>query len=74
MQPARHGSYRWFDLLLDTTSNEGVSGEDTQFFIRAKEIGYDLMINPDAETWHIKEIGIGRSDWERYWELQVLTA
>jgi hypothetical protein len=74
MQPARHGSYRWFDLLLDITNNEGVSGEDTQFFIRARELGFDLMINPDAETWHIKEIGIGRVDFDRYWELQGLTA
>jgi GT2 family glycosyltransferase len=69
MQPARHDSYRWFDLL-HITGNDGMAGEDVQFFVRAKETGFDLMINPDAETWHIKEIGIGRADFDRYWELQ----
>jgi GT2 family glycosyltransferase len=70
MQPARHKQYRWFDLL-DITSNEGIAGEDVQFFVRAAELGFDLWVNPQAETGHIKEITISRQDFNRYWELNA---
>jgi hypothetical protein len=68
MQPARHDQYRWFDLL-DITGNDGIAGEDVGFFLRAKEFGFKLMVNPDAETGHVKQITISRQDFHRYWEL-----
>lgn len=68
MQPARHEMYRWFDLL-DITTNDGIAGEDVSFFLRAKEFGFDLMVNPDAETGHIKTIMLSKQDFHRYWEL-----
>lgn len=71
MQPARHKMYRWFDLLGDVTSNEGVAGEDVSFFLRAKQFGFDLMVNPEAETGHVKQITITRKDFDRYWELRA---
>jgi hypothetical protein len=71
IQPARHEQYRWFDLL-DVTTNDGIAGEDVGFFIRAKQFGFDLMVNPDAETGHIKTITISRQDYERYWELNAV--
>jgi hypothetical protein len=69
MQPPRHKMYRWFDLLGDITTNEGIAGEDVGFFLRAREHGFKLMVNPDAETWHHKSIPIGRLAFDRYWEL-----
>jgi hypothetical protein len=69
IQPARHPMYRWFDLLGDVTSNDGIAGEDVGFFLRAKQFGFDLMVNPDAGTGHIKELTLSRQDFERYWEL-----
>jgi hypothetical protein len=69
MQPARHPQYRWFDLL-DITTNDGIAGEDVSFFLRAKEFGFDLMVNPDAETGHIKNFTLSKQDFIRYWELQ----
>lgn len=71
MQPARHPKHRWFDLLDNITANDGIAGEDVGFFVRAKEFGFDLMINPDAETGHIKAITISRQDFDRYWELNA---
>jgi len=62
----RQEGYRWFDF--DRTSPTGeLLGEDMQFFVRAKELGYQLWLEPDATTWHVKEIGIGLDDWKRAW-------
>lgn len=69
MQPPRNEKYRWFDIV-PVVSPERLAGEDVQFFIRARELGFDLMVEPDAETWHIKNIGVGREDWQRYWTLR----
>ena len=71
MQPARHPQLRWFDLLPDLTVNDGITGEDVGFFVRAKGLGFDLMINPDAETGHLKQITISKQDFIRYWELNA---
>lgn len=69
MQPARHEDYRWFDqIMLD--GNTTLSGEDTQFFLRAAELGFDTYLNPEAETWHLKTIGVGKKDFFRYWALR----
>jgi hypothetical protein len=71
MQPARHKQLRWFDLLTDITPNDGITGEDVGFFVRAKQFGFDLMVNPDAETGHLKQITISKQDYHRYWELNA---
>jgi hypothetical protein len=70
MQPARHPMYRWFDLLENITTNDGIAGEDVGFFVRAKQYGFDLMVQPEAETGHIKSITISKMDFDRYWQLQ----
>jgi hypothetical protein len=71
MQPARHNQLRWFDLLHDITTNDGITGEDVGFFVRAKHFGFDLMVNPNAETAHIKNITLSKQDYVRYWELNA---
>jgi len=62
----RQEGYRWFDFHRRARSGE-LFGEDLQFFVRAKELDYQLWLEPDATTWHVKEIGIGLDDWKRAW-------
>lgn len=69
MEPARDDHYRWFDQI-PIANNAHLSGEDTQFFLRARDLGYETVLDPNAETWHIKEIGIGKADFHRFWELR----
>lgn len=68
MEPPRHEDYRWFDQI-PLEGNEKLSGEDTQFFIRAGALGFDTWLDPNAETWHIKSVGVGKADFFRHWEL-----
>lgn len=69
LEAPRHPKYRWFDQLELISNNEGLSGEDTQFFVRARQAGFKLVLEPDAETWHIKNVGIGKVDFYRFWEM-----
>ena len=69
MEPARHKDYRWFDQIF-LPGNTALSGEDTQFFIRAREIGFETVLDPKAETWHMKYVGVGRADFDRFWEIR----
>jgi len=62
----RQESYRWFDFHRTSPGGE-LLGEDLQFFVRASELGYQLILEPDATTWHVKEIGVGLDDWKRAW-------
>jgi GT2 family glycosyltransferase len=69
MEAPRDERWRWFDHIpLD--GNDGLAGEDVQFFIRAREAGFDTVLEPRAETWHIKSIGVGRDSFDRFWELR----
>lgn len=69
MTPPRDEAYRWFDQI-HVRNNPRLAGEDVQFFIRAAEAGFPVCLDPKAETFHLKEIGIGRPDFDRYWELR----
>jgi GT2 family glycosyltransferase len=69
LTPPRHPKYRWFDQIELIANVEGLSGEDTQFFVRAREAGFKLILEPTAETWHVKNVGIGKADFYRFWEL-----
>jgi GT2 family glycosyltransferase len=62
----RQESYRWFDFHRTSLTGE-LLGEDMQFFVRAKELGFQLWFEPDATTWHVKEIGVGLRDWKHAW-------
>lgn len=73
MGPVRDEKYRWFDILEDVTNNNGMAGEDVQFFVRARNLGFALFVDPDAETWHIKEIGIGKQDFLNWREMNAGT-
>jgi hypothetical protein len=69
MGAPRHKDMRWFDEI-PLPQAEGLAGEDVQFFVRATDLGFKLMVDPDARTQHIKKIGIGVDDFHRYWQLQ----
>ena len=69
LQPPRDDHYRWFDQI-PLKGNPHLSGEDVQFFVRAKELGFDTVLDPHAETWHVKDVGVGRPDFDRFWELR----
>lgn len=73
VMPERFDQYRWFDINRVNSSGEPF-GEDLQFFIRAREEGFKLYLNPDAETWHVKEVGIGRDEFDRAWGLDASSA
>lgn len=69
MDAPRHESMRWFDEI-PLPQADGIAGEDVQFFVRATDLGFKLMLEPSACTQHIKKIGIGLADFHRFWELQ----
>lgn len=69
MQAPRHEEYRWFDQIT-LPGNPTLSGEDTQFFVRARSLGYRLILEPRALTKHLKYVGIGMPEFERHWELR----
>lgn len=69
----RHAEYPWFDFLLN--SDVGINGDemtgiDVQFFMRARQLGYKLIAEPDAKTHHIEELYIGHDEWKRAWNIQ----
>lgn len=67
LEAPRHEDYRWFDQIVGKSGR--MSGEDTQFFMRAREAGFTLRINTEAETWHMKDFGLGREDFIKQKEL-----
>lgn len=67
--PPRDSDYRWFDQI-PLEDNPHLSGEDVQFFIRAKAAGFKTVLDPNAETWHIKDVGVGKADFFQYWKLK----
>jgi len=64
----RDDNYRWFDQI-ERPGNDGLLGEDVSFFIRAGEAGFEQVLDPNAETGHIKEITLSKKDFNRYYEL-----
>jgi len=71
LEAPRHSSMRWFDEV-ELPQAEGISGEDVAFFVRATDLGFKLMIDPEARTQHIKKIGVGYNDFLRFWELREI--
>ncbi len=72
MEAPRHPDYRWFDFLLNEDvgiNNDEMTGIDVQFFVRARQLGYTLMVEPSAETHHIEEMAIGVDEWKRAWQI-----
>lgn len=73
LEAPRHESLRWFDEI-EMPQAEGIAGEDVQFFLRATDLGFKLMVDPGAQTQHIKRVGVGLDSFNRYWELAELLA
>lgn len=69
MEAPRHRDYRWFDQI-PLEDNPTLSGEDTQFFLRAAKLGYVTILDPNAETSHMKTVPVNRQSFDRYWELR----
>ena len=67
MPVERLNDFRWFDYDRQSPGSDGVFGEDIQFFLRAKELGFDLVLEPAAETLHMKEIAVGLDDFKGVW-------
>ena len=67
IQAVRSPQYRWFDQEV---VNGQMLGEDVFFHQQAKKVGYKTVLDPNAETWHVKEIGIGRPEYDRFWEMK----
>jgi len=68
IEAERDEKYRWFDQI-ERPGNDGLLGEDVSFFIRAGEAGFEQVLDPDAETGHLKEITLSKKDFDRYYEL-----
>ncbi len=69
MTPPRLETFRWFDdIPLDKYPEQDVAGEDVQFFVRAGELGFRLLIDPNARTGHIKDFPVGYPDWYKVWK------
>jgi hypothetical protein len=62
LEAPRQASYRWFDQIV--FPNGQMSGEDTQFFVRAREAGFSLRISMEATTKHVKETGMGLEEYK----------
>jgi glycosyltransferase involved in cell wall biosynthesis len=67
MLAPRHHERRWFDDI-PSRYNDKIAGEDVSFFLRARDAGFRLLINPHARTGHIKNFPIGYPDWHRVWK------
>ncbi len=67
----RHPDYSWFDFYtnheLGITGDE-MTGVDVQFFVRARQLGYHLVVESTAQTHHVEQIGIGYDEWKRTWQ------
>jgi GT2 family glycosyltransferase len=70
MSHPRHPEYRWFDFLpnedIDIVGDE-MTGIDVQFFVRARRLGFTLMLNPEARATSVEEIGVGYREWKTFW-------
>ena len=68
VEAERTETYRWFDQI-ERPPNEGLLGEDVSFFIKAGEAGFEQVLDPNAETAHLKQIPLSKKDFNRFWEL-----
>lgn len=71
MQAPRHPDYRWFDFLpnedLGIQGSE-MTGIDVQFFVRARALGYKMVVEPDAKATSLETMAIGYDEWKRQWQ------
>lgn len=77
LEAPRHPDYRWFDLVPNQDigiNGTEMTGVDVQFFKRARNAGFKLIVEPGAETWHLEDLAVNRSIWERQWEFQDAAA
>jgi hypothetical protein len=70
IEAPRHPDYRWFDFLpnedIGIVGSE-MTGIDVQFFVRARQLGYKLIVEPAARTWHIENMMLGYDEWNKAW-------
>ena len=76
MTPYRHYERRWFDDVppldhwrefLDEEHQTRLVGEDVFFFLRARDLGFKLIIDPDAKTDHAKTVAVNYDLWRMQW-------
>lgn len=77
LEAPRHPDFRWFDFL--TNEDVGINGAemtgtDVQFFMRARQKGFKLIVEPEATTQHLETIGVGKREWEKQWSGYSLQA
>jgi hypothetical protein len=66
----RHPDYRWFDFLPNRDigiNGDEMTGIDVQFFVRARQQGFKLLVQPEAQTWHLEDLAIGLDEWRKSW-------
>ena len=73
MQAFRHEDYRWFDFL--TNEDLGIQGSemtgiDVQFFVRARALGYKMIVEPAAKATSVETMAIGYDEWRRQWQTE----
>lgn len=68
LEAPRHEGYRWFDQIIMPSGR--MSGEDVQFFHRARQAGFTLRVCTEAKTSHIKEVGMGEKEFLKHMELK----
>lgn len=72
MPPARTEEYHWFDVLpeaeMGVNDGTGMVGTDVQFFLRARRLGFKLIVATDAKTSHLEFMGIDENAWRRQWQ------
>ena len=71
LQPPRHPDYRWFDFLTNDflhIKGDEMTGIDVQFFVRARGLGYKMIVEPDAKATSVETMPIGYDEWRRQWQ------
>jgi hypothetical protein len=70
LEAPRHPDYRWFDFLPNREvgiNGDEMTGIDVQFFVRARQQGFKLLMQPEAQTWHLEDLAIGLDEWKKSW-------
>lgn len=71
MQAPRTSDCRWFDFLpeieIGITGNE-MAGIDVQFFVRARALGFKMIVEPNAVGTSLENLVIGYNEWRKQWQ------
>jgi hypothetical protein len=71
MQGGRHPRNRWFDFYLNDEvgiTGDAMTGIDVAFCLRARELGFPMVLEPNAKTKHLETIFIDQDRWEQVWK------